>query len=492
VQLDSLPLAIELAAARVKIIPPQLILERLENRLRLLIGGAKDLPARQQTVRGMIEWSYELLDETEKTLFCHLAVFVGGFIFEAAEAVCINYESNKNKDSKIENQIEFLNGITSLLDTSLLIQKEQTDGKSRFRMLEVVREYALETLIASGEADAMRCSHAAYFLALAEEADSHLQGAESDVWLEHLEEEHDNLRAAMKWSLENETETAARLAAALRFFWIFHGHLIEGSRWMKTTLERADNTSARVRIKLFNGIGVASRNQGDYETARKMHQAILIDSQSADNEREMTLAIRSLGAIASREGDFPEARSFLERALIISRRLKHETEIGYSLAYLGNLARTEGDNAGAYELIIESYEVFKRLNNKEAVSASLTDLGSISYYEGNYEKAHSYFVEGLMMAQSLRDKITISFFLDGFAALALRHGKPKIAVQLSAAAAQLREAIGYKIDSADGRFRDTYLSELHATLSKTEFAELFKQGCKLKLEEAIELASKSV
>ena len=479
-RLEGLPLAIELAAARARVISPKVILEKLENRLQLLTGGARDLPVRQQTVRGTVEWSCELLDEAEKRLFRRLAVFAGGFTFETAEAVCGNKEYSKA-------EIKVLDTLTSLLDKSLLVQKPQTDSEPRFRMLEVVREYALELLEVSGEAEAVHHNHAAYFLALGEKAEQHLQGTESGKWLDLLEEEHDNLRAALQWSLENDAETAARLAAALRFFWIFHSHLTEGRQCMKTALERADNSSATVRIKLLNGIGISARNQGDYETARRMHEIILRDNQSPDNEREITLSIRCLGAIAMRQGDFPEARRFLERALVISRRLKDETEIGYSFAYLGTLARSEGDIARAYELISESFEIFKRSNNKEAVSASLSDLGFINYDQGNYEKAQSHFAEGLVMARSLRDKISISYFLDGFAALALRRGELQMAVRLAGAAEQLRESIGYEIDFADGRFRDIYLSELRGTLSEADFAKFYERGHKMKLDDAIKL-----
>jgi predicted ATPase len=271
-RLDGLPLAIELAAARAKIISPQSILERLENRLKLLTGGAKDLPVRQQTVRGTVEWSYELLAEDEKILFHRLAVFAGGFTFEAAEAVCANYELritnyklSEDQKPKTKNQIEILDGITSLLNNSLLAQKEQADGESRFRMLEVVREYALESLEASGEAKAMRHNHAAYFLALGEKAEPLLQFAESVKWLNRLEEEHDNLRAVLQWSLENDTETATRLAAAIRFFWFSHSHITEAREWLEKAVSKSRNVSVGVRIKLLNGLGVSARNQGDYE-----------------------------------------------------------------------------------------------------------------------------------------------------------------------------------------------------------------------------------
>ncbi len=476
-QLDGLPLAIELAAARVRIISPQSILERLENRLKLLIGGAKDLPNRQQTVRDTVEWSYELLDQDEKILFRRLAVFAGGFTFEAAEAVCANYESNKS-------QIEVLDGITSLVNNSLLV----LDGESRFRMLEVVREYAVETLEASGEAEAMRRNQAAYFLALSEEAEPHLQGEKSAEWLNQLEDEHDNLRTALRWSLENDAKIATHLAASLRFFWILHAHLTEGRDWLKTALERADSFSSVVRMKLLNGIGIAARNQGDYETARLMHQEVLADKGTAWTNREITLSIRGLGALARQQGNFAEARIFCERALAISRGLNDKSEIAHSLSYLGNLERTEGDNVAARPLFAEALIIYKQLNNKEGLSANLNNLGAVDYDGGNYETARLHFAEGLVISHKLQDKIGISYFLDGFAALALRRKNLQIATQLAGAAEHLRESIGYEIDSVDYHFRENYLVELRSSLPEAEFAKFYERGRKMKLEEAIKLA----
>lgn len=484
-RLDGLPLAIELAAARVRIIPPKSILEKLENRLKLLTGGARDLPARQQTVRGTVEWSYELLDEDEKRLFRRLAVFAGGFRFYAAEAVCGDFESSKD-------EINVLDGITSLVDKSLVIQKEQADGEPRFQMLEVVREYALESLEASGGADAIRRSHAAYFLALVEEAEPILQGAESIKWLDHLEEEHDNLRAALQWSLENDVEMAARLAAALRFFWIFHTHLTEGRKWMKKALEKSHHSPASVRAKLLNGLGVAARSQGNYETARAMHKESLVYGRAASANQEITLSLRGLGALAVRQEDFTQAKYYLEKTLAISRKLNNETEIAHTLSWLGNLRRAECDNVSARPLFAESLAIFRKLNNKEAISSNLKELGVVDFEEGNYDTARSYFTEGLDIVQQLQDKIGISYFLDGFAALAYQHGELYRATRLAGAAECLRESIGYEADSVDRRFRDLYLVQLHTAISQYDFTYLYEQGRKLKLEEAIKLALETV
>ncbi|MBA3694597.1 MAG: protein kinase, partial [Acidobacteria bacterium] len=252
-RLEGLPLAIELAAARIKFLSPQAILTKLENRLKLLTGGARDLPARQQTMRGAVEWSYDLLTEEEKCLFRHLAVFAGGFTFEAAEAVAGCHFSAAGKEEMISEQetleieqltIDTFDGVTSLVDKSLLVSKEQANGETRFRMLEVVREYALELLETRGEAEAMRRSHAEYFLALGEEAEPHLQSAQSVEWLNRLEEEHDNLRAALQWSLDRDAAIAARLAAGIWRLWTFHSYLTEGRGWLEAALEQSNNAPA--------------------------------------------------------------------------------------------------------------------------------------------------------------------------------------------------------------------------------------------------------
>ncbi|MCY7348457.1 MAG: hypothetical protein LH614_19865 [Pyrinomonadaceae bacterium] len=258
-RLDGLPLAIELAAARVKLLSPLVILTRLQNSLNLLTNGAKDLPPRHQTMRGVIAWSYDLLDADEKLLFNRLAVFAGGFTIEAAESfVLCPLLMKKTRKAINEGQrtIPILDLIESLIDKNLLVAKTQTDGETRLRMVETICEFAIEKLEASGEAEMFRRRHARFFLAPAEESNPHLQAADAGVWLNRLEEEHDNLRAALRWLLETDAETAARLAAAMRGFWVFHNHLTEGRSLLESALEHAP---ADVSFKLLNGLGMLAK-----------------------------------------------------------------------------------------------------------------------------------------------------------------------------------------------------------------------------------------
>ena len=247
-RLDGLPLAIELAAARIKLLPPQVLLDRLGNRLKILTGGARNLPERQRTLRNAIEWSYELLDEGEKMLFGRLGVFSSGATLEAMEAVC---------DAEGDLPTDVFEGASSLLDKSLLRQEEGAGGEPRFLMLETIHEFADEKLEGSWEAEAVRRSHAEYFLALAEGAEPMLWGAEDAAWLERLEQEHDNMRAALSWAIGHEEgELALRVGAALRWFWYMEGYYGEGRRWLEAALGMDwGAAAAEARARALEGVG---------------------------------------------------------------------------------------------------------------------------------------------------------------------------------------------------------------------------------------------
>ena len=499
-RLDGLPLAIELAAARVKILSPSAILTKLENRLQLLTGGASDLPARQQTMRGAVAWSYDLLPEDERRLFERLSVFVGGFTFEAAESVGSLREAEGSHEQPLtnDNQLlpaadrllltDILDGVTSLVDKSLIVSKEQADGEMRFRMLEVVREYALEMLEASGEAKAARRSHADYFLALGEEADKYLKGEESVKWLNRLEDEHDNLRAALRWSSKNDVQIAARLAAALRLFWYLHSHLTEGRGWLEAGLECSkDDTSSEVRFNLLNLLGTFARFQGDYAAAQKAYEQHLAEARAVNDLWQIAEANSGLGSVAYQQGDFTTARKFIEEVLAVSRELDEKYGVAAALNSLGDIARTEGDNAVARPLFEESLMISRGLGTKQFVSAILANLGAVTFGEGDFPAAQAHFTEALKTARDLGNRTIISLSLDGFAALAAERGDAEYAARLSGAAENLRESIGYEIEPADLSFRDSFLAKIRAALPEPDLSASFERGRKLKPEEAVAL-----
>ena len=327
VRLDGLPLAIELAAARVRLLPPRALLQRLSSRLKLLTGGGRNLPARQQTLRGAIDWSYSLLNPAEQTLFARLAVFVGGRTVDAVEAIC-----NAAGDLPIDP----LDGVGSLLDKSLLRQEEGPDGEARLVMLETIHEYARERLDVSGEGAALRRQHLAYFLALAEQAEPELRGAAQVAWLHRLETEHENLRAALQWALgTGEAELAVRLASALAWFWEQRSYLSEGRQWLATALALPHAVAPAVRAKALVGAGLLAFRQGDYAHATSLSEASLARYRELGDQQGMAGALANLGTVATEHRDYARARALLEESLELSRTLEDDEGIARALNHLG-------------------------------------------------------------------------------------------------------------------------------------------------------------
>lgn len=479
-RLEGLPLAIELAAARTRILAPSAILSKLESRLKFLTGGPRDLPERQRTMQGAIDWSYDLLDDNEKSIFRRLSVFSGSFSVDAAESVCGLPRSG--------NTVEVVDAITSLLDKSLLIRVEGKGGEHRFGMLEVVREYAEQELRSVGEDEAATRDHAEYFVSLGERAEPFLQAAQSAEWLDRLEDEHDNLRAAMQWALTNDPSIAVRLAVSVRNFWLLHSHLSEGYKWLKAALERGGEPPATLRFKLMNGLGLAARFRGDYETARKAYADGLAAGKEAGDKQGVALSSRGLGLVAMQQGEAAAAREFFESGLAISRELDDKFGIAISLSFLGDLARTENNFSRARPLFEESLALFRDLDNKSAVSDALNNLGAACFGEGELPLSKKHFAEAANLAFDLGNKMTISYSIDGFAALAVANDDLRRAAELCGSAEALRESIGYKIEPAEEVFRNAYLEKLRGLLDDAQFSDAFERGRAMTPEKAIALA----
>lgn len=443
-RLDGLPLAIELAAARIKIISPRVILAKLENSLKLLTGGASDLPVRQQTMRDTIEWSYELLTGGEKRLFRYLAVFADGFTFETAEAVCRDVKLSSEQKPKTEDTIEILDIITSLIDKNLLTTKEHTGDEQRFRMLEVIREYSTESLEKNGEAELLRRYHALYFLALSEEAEPHLNTAQAGEWLNRLEAEHNNLRSSIDWLFVNKPKSAAEMAAAIRIYLINRSHLTEGREWLTKALECSSELKANLRFKLFNGLGFLAIYQGDYAAARKSFEEDLAEGRTANDKKRIAESLRGLGTVAYSQNDYAAAREFLEAGLAVNRELDYKFGIAASLNGLGSLALDRGESQTAQTLFEESLTNFRLFGSESGSCYCLINLGATAYLSGDYAASQKHYGETIIIAQNLGYKDRISLCLDGFAALAVKNGEWKTAAQLAGAAENLREQIGYE------------------------------------------------
>ena len=324
VRLDGLPLAIELAAARIKMLPPKAMLQRLGSRLKLLTGGARDLPERQRTLRATIEWSYALLDEGEQLLFGRLAVFSGGRTLEAIEAIC---------DAEGDLPVDTFEGVSSLLDKSLFRQEEGPDGEPRFVMLETVHEFAREKLEESGEAEEIKRAHAQYFLTLAEEAYPELKRPNQLEWLERLEAEHDNMRAALSWALERkEAEVALRLGGALWWFWSVRGYHSEGRRWLEEALAIEGRGSPEVRAMALAGAGSLASEQGDLDRAQEACEEgleLLAHEREASEAKLWLLAY--LGWVAWEREEYGQATQLFEEGLALSREMSDTWWLANSL-----------------------------------------------------------------------------------------------------------------------------------------------------------------
>jgi predicted ATPase/class 3 adenylate cyclase len=388
-RLDGLPLAIELAAARVKLFAPEALLARLGSRLKVLTGGVRDLPARQQTLRDAITWSYDLLNEGEKTLFRRLSVFVGGFTLEAMEGVC-----------KDESDLEFdaLNGMASLVDKSLLRQEEEPDGEPRFRILETIREYGRECLEASGEMAVTRRRHANHFLGLAEAVLPALYGAKQIAGYDRFAQEHDNMRAALDWAAENgEVEVGLRLATALGMFWSMRGHYVQAQQHLTCLLAlpgAAARTSARASALCVAGLWPGML--GDYATARRLQEESLSIHQELGDRPGIAAALCQLGNVAFRQGDYQEARAFHEEQQAISREIGDQYGIANSLGNLAHAVYEQGDDEAARVLCGQAEVIYRELGDLRGIAHSINFFGRIAHRQRRYAEARALYEESLL------------------------------------------------------------------------------------------------
>jgi predicted ATPase/DNA-binding SARP family transcriptional activator/Tfp pilus assembly protein PilF len=432
-RLDGLPLAIELAAARIKLLPPQTLLTRLSNRLKLLTGGAQDMPARQQTLRNTIEWSYSLLDQAEQILFSRLAIFVGGFTLETAEAIC----------SAGNSSLDILEGVTSLLNKSLLVPQDSSGDEPRFRMLETIREYALERLVESGQLETLQQQHALFFLVLAEAAKLEVRGPQEVAWLDRLDAEHDNLRAALDWStaLGDRVEIGLRLAEAMWRLWWVRGYWGEGRRWLEALLAR---TSARTsaRASILDRAGRLARKLSDYQAARAYHAESLAIWRTLGDQYGIADALDNLGAAAWSEADYTGARRLHEESLAIWRTLDDPRGIAITLGSLGLVAWNQGDYATARQLHEESLAIRRELGDQGGISNSLNNLGAVALDQGDYAAARALLEASLAIRRELGDRWGIAQTFMNLGVVALNQGDAATARALYEKSLAIRRELG--------------------------------------------------
>ena len=517
-RLDGLPLAIELAAARTRLLPPSAILDRLQSRLQLLTGGALDLPERQQTLRKTIDWSHDLLNEAERKLFRRLSVFAGGSTLEAAEAVC-----NTGRDLGID----LVEGLSSLVDKNLVQRVDRAEAQPRFAMLETIREYALERLIDSDEESAVRRAHAAYCLVLAEEGNPELGSADRAYWLSQCDVEMDNLRSALDWLFQTrDLDWGLRLCVALFRFWDMREHLTEGRVRLETILGMAGTEHAKERARISLFLGALATGQGDYPAAGRFLEQSLSLYEDQGNESGIAASLNALGVWARDRGDYLAAQSNLERSLACWRTLSDRQAIARCLHNLANVVKVRGDYPRAEWALREATDIFEELGDRtgaawcisqqgdiarardnldaarglyqRALSAfretgdpwgsarSLTDLAYIDCEQGDHPAAHAACCEALEIFAGLGHRRGMARALEGSACLALAQGDAERALKLAAAAAHLRQLISAPLHHGEQSRLEQTLLPAWKSLNEAEGKRAWAEGSAMSLEQAIQ------
>ncbi len=485
-RLDGLPLAIELAAARVKILPPEALLARLATQLQVLTGGSRDLEERQQTMRATIAWSEALLMPGVKVLFRRLAVFVGGCTFEDAEVVSATPEGAAPLD------LDLLEGLTELVEQSLVQQREE-EGEPRFVLLRVIREYALERLESSGEAESLCRAHAAQMLALADQANQQRTGPESVAWRDRVEREHDNLRAALAWARDSgEAELGLRLAEMLFWFWRRRGHVREARRWLEEFLAAGpvdalamDSELAKLRAQALVNCGTLALLQGAYPTAVTEIEQGRALALAVGDQRTARIALTNLGRVASAQGDLERAAARYAESLALAREIGDKNAIATLLTNLANVDNNQGNLELATERNTESLALARELGDHDLVALCLNNLGVLARRRGDLSQSEAYLRQALVGVWKLGDPHGSATVLESLAETAVAAGRPERAARLLGAATAVRETVGAPLTAYYQAKEEEEMAPARAALGEEQWAAAFASGRALSLEQAI-------
>jgi predicted ATPase/DNA-binding CsgD family transcriptional regulator len=488
VHLDGLPLAIELAAARTNLLSPRMILDRLGQRLSLLRWEAGDLPARQRTLRYAIDWSHDSLDEHEQALFRHMGIFAAGFTMDAAEAVAFAGDEEVGYRPAPEGILE---GLASLVDKSL-IQAERRDAQDiRYRLLESVREYALEQLQIWGEGEAARRAHALYFLDMAERALPELIGPEHRAWFLRLEQDHDNLRAALRWlSSQGEYGPALRLAAALGYFWWVRGYYSEGRRCLEALSGHAHDatTDPRTRALSLSWLGLLLLFQGEMGRARTVLGDGVAAARSADDPWTLTVSLLCLGLHARYSGEWEKSAPLLEEALARSRQAGHAWGAARALLDLGITALYARDFAGAERLLDEARAEYLGIGDERSMAESLLWLSMAVRERGDPSRAANLVRRAFVMNRRLRDRRLYTVGTDAVLWLVGDTGDPERVTRLVGMNEALRRVMGFASGVWERTLFAPAIAELSAKLGEENVAAARTEGYALSPEQMAELA----
>jgi predicted ATPase/DNA-binding XRE family transcriptional regulator len=515
-RLDGLPLAIELVVPRVRVLSPQALVARLERRLPLLIGGTRDAPARQRTLRDTIAWSHDLLDQPEERLFRRLAVFVGGCTLEAAEAVC---------DVDGDLGMDVLGGLESLVSRSLV---RQVEGDARFTMLETIREFALEQLEASGELAAVRARHADFFVELAEQAQPWLEREEAGVWLDRLQLEHDNLRAALAWGAETsaDVDVLPRLAGSFWQFWWMRGHFAEGRRWLDQALARP--SAAPRRLRILNGAGQLAFFQDDTARAGEVWSEQLELARETGDQRYLVDALGRLGYLASRLGDHARAVALADESVALSRQAGEKSIIrralhnralvavgqddyqyaeelweeclplvrelgpgfmvGHTLQWLGRMAAQRGDLGRAMALTEEAVGLFRRRGDRFGLTSALGAMLQVGRRQGDHVRVAAAAHEDLVLNHQHGNRSGVCKDLEYLAWVARAGGDPARAARLLGAFQALRDELNWVPSPTQRAEYDAEVRAVREALGADELQAAWTAGRVMTTDQAIRFA----
>jgi predicted ATPase/DNA-binding SARP family transcriptional activator len=470
-RLDGLPLAIELAAARTKLLPPAMLLSRLGNRLELLAEGRRDAPHHQQTLRMTFDWSYDLLDADAQRLFAQLAVFAGGCTLASAEAVC---------DGPV------LDALGALVDESLLRRRETSTGEPRFSMLEIVREYALERLSSSGESEDVRRRHLAHFVELAEEAAPELSQGEDQVeWFARLEDEHDNLRAALAFALySGDSSSALRLGVGIRRFWQIHGYLAEGRAALESAVAAAPDTPSELRAEALNMVGILAAEQGEFDTSQANFKVALEDARAVGSTRVIASALVNLGNLAFFSRDLDAARNLYTESIEYFESLGDLPKQALAKENIGLMSLTAGDVPEAVTWLTAALELARESQDDREISAAARSLAAATIELGEPAQATELLDESLGLARELGETHGIAVCLETYAGLAATAGDAERAATLFGASDAVRTSIGAQRQPDNQILYDRWLAQTLARLDTNAYSKHYEDGRALTLDDA--------
>ena len=521
-RLDGIPLAVELAAARVRSLPPHQIASRLDHRFRLLTGGSRTALPRHRTLRAAMDWSFDMLPEAEQALLPRLSAFAGTFSLDAAEAVA--------SGGPVERD-EMIDLLARLIDKSLLMAEEGST-EARYRMLETIRDYAQERLVEAGDAPVIYGRHRDWFVELVDQArPGFFAGAEQAAWLARLSDDHDNLRAALRWSDEDPDGASAELsmASGLWRFWEIRGHLAEGSAWLERALARTGGEVSARRASGFTGAGVLATQRGDHQAAVAAHEASLLLQRELGNPIAVASACNNVASAAIEQGNLDRARELYREGIELARAAGFQQGVSYSLLNLADLAARQGADAEADELYAESIETFqalgdlwgvaqatsrlalvsrrrgelaaararyndamdlyRRLGDRRAEARMLAGLGDVAAHEGDHASAAAVYRESLALRSQLGDRAGVASMFERLAGVA--DAQPERAARLVGMAVALRESIGAPLSAAAAAELDQFLAGLRQSLGPELLQSTMAEGRQTSLSAAIAYASRS-